>query len=155
MSAADTFTPTLRVCNCAGGTISETTLDKAAPAPGTPVERGRLVTMGWTDGEMLVTVRERGGVELRDIMVRYPSTCNSSMIGRYCVLVLECRAHAGVRCKFQLYKPCATSIAITAAALLPPRMLTCTGVSLAKQVVVHFASLSHRYRMSGASTVCE
>ena len=25
--------------------------------------------MGWTDGEMLVIVRERGGVEVRDIMV--------------------------------------------------------------------------------------
>ena len=69
MTAADAIVPTLRVCNCAGGIISETRLDTAAQAPGTASERGRLVTMGWTDGEMLVVVRERGGVEVRDIMV--------------------------------------------------------------------------------------
>lgn len=69
MSAADSVTPTLRVCSCAGGAISETPLDVVAQAPGTASERGRLVTMGWTDGEMLVMVRERGGVEVRDIMV--------------------------------------------------------------------------------------
>ncbi|CAM9915708.1 unnamed protein product [Ectocarpus sp. 4 AP-2014] len=68
MSAKDSIVPTLRVCNCAGGTISETRLDKAVQAPGTASERGRLLTMGWTDGEMLVMVRERGGVEVRDIM---------------------------------------------------------------------------------------
>lgn len=69
MSAKDSITPTLRICNCAGGAISETQLDRAAQAPGTASERGRLLTMGWTDGEMLVMVRERGGVEVRDIMV--------------------------------------------------------------------------------------
>lgn len=69
MSAADSVTPTLRVCSCAGGGISESRLDVVAQAPGTASERGRLVTMGWTDGEMLVMVRERGGVEVRDIMV--------------------------------------------------------------------------------------
>ncbi|CAN0087872.1 unnamed protein product [Ectocarpus fasciculatus] len=68
MSAKDSIVPTLRVCNCAGGTISETRLDKAVQAPGTASDRGRLLTMGWTDGEMLVMVRERGGVEVRDIM---------------------------------------------------------------------------------------
>eukprot|EP00752_Nemacystus_decipiens_P002885 g2684.t1 len=68
MSAKDSVTPTLRICNCAGGAISETQLDRAAQAPGTASERGRLLTMGWTDGEMLVMVRERGGVEVRDIM---------------------------------------------------------------------------------------
>ncbi len=71
MSAKDSIVPTLRVCNCAGGAISETQLDTAAQAPGTASERGRLVTMGWTDGEMLVMVRERGGVEVRDIMVSF------------------------------------------------------------------------------------
>lgn len=75
MSAKDSITPTLRVCNCAGGTISETRLDRAAQAPGTASERGRLLTMGWTDGEMLVMVRERGGVEVRDIMVSVDKLC--------------------------------------------------------------------------------
>lgn len=69
LSGADTFTPTLRICNCAGEVISETRLDKAALAPGTGADRGRLCAMGWTDGELLVMVRERGGVEVRDIMV--------------------------------------------------------------------------------------
>lgn len=70
MSAADSITPTLRICSCAGAVISETQLDKGVQAPGTASDRGRLVSMGWTDGEMLVMVREGGGVEVRDIMVR-------------------------------------------------------------------------------------
>lgn len=70
MSEADTFVPTLRICSCAGGLISESKLDKKAPAPGTPAQHLRLVTMGWTDGEMLVMVREGGSVEVWDVMVR-------------------------------------------------------------------------------------
>lgn len=70
MSSTDSISPTLRICSCAGGLISETRLDQVAQAPGAASERGRLVTMGWTDGEMLVMVRDRGGVEVRDIMVR-------------------------------------------------------------------------------------
>lgn len=69
MSPEDSVTPTLRVSSCSGGIISETRLDKNAQAPGAGLERGRLVAMGWTEGEMLVMVRERGGVEVRDIMV--------------------------------------------------------------------------------------
>ena len=87
MTAADAIVPTLRVCNCAGGVISETRLDTAVQAPGTASERGRLVTMGWTDGEMLVMVRERGGVEVRDIMV-----------SAWCQLVLDFRHSASRSC---------------------------------------------------------
>lgn len=70
MSAAESFTPVLRICSCSGSEISKTNLDTAPPAAGTPQPRARLVTMGWTNGEMLVIVRERGGVEVFDVMVR-------------------------------------------------------------------------------------
>ncbi|CAM9874307.1 unnamed protein product [Choristocarpus tenellus] len=61
------LSPTLRVFGCSGLKISETPLQGYAAPVREGGVRDRLFSLGWTDREMLVMVRERGGVEVRDL----------------------------------------------------------------------------------------
>ncbi|CAM9489489.1 unnamed protein product, partial [Discosporangium mesarthrocarpum] len=61
-------TPSLRVFSCSGRKLSETLLrGPASSSAGGSIARERLFSMGWTDREMLIMVRERGGVEVRNL----------------------------------------------------------------------------------------